>query len=45
MKAAATSMETGLAQGLADGATKTAMKLQCLKVDGCFLWHGEPGLQ
>ena len=36
MKAAAVSMETGLPLGLADGAsngaTETAMKLQCLKV-------------
>ena len=33
MKTAAISMETGSARlGLADGATKTAMKLQCLKV-------------
>ena len=36
MKAAAISMETGLALGLADGtsdgATETAMKVQCLKV-------------
>ena len=45
----AISIETGSASGLtdgaSDGATKTAMKLQCLKVDGCFLWHGNPGLQ
>ena len=49
MKTAAISMETGLALGLADvasdGTTEIAMKLQCLKVDGCFLWHGNPGLQ
>ena len=49
MKTAAISMETGSALGLADGASdgtiETAMKLQCLKVDGCLLWHGNPGLQ
>ena len=49
MKAAAISMETSsassLADGTSDGATETAMKLQCLKVDGCLLWHGNPGLQ
>ena len=42
-------METGSASGLADGAsdgiTETAMKLQCLKVDSCLLWYGNPGLQ
>ena len=32
VKAAAISMETGSASDLADGATETAMKLQCLKV-------------
>ena len=36
MKAAAISMETGsaldLADGASNGATKTAMKLQCLRV-------------
>ena len=32
VKAAVISMETGSALGLADGATETATKLQCLKV-------------
>ena len=49
MKTAAISMETdsasGLADGASDGATKTALKLQYLKVDGCFLWYSNPGLQ
>ena len=49
MKIAARSMETGsalgLADGVSDGTTETVMKLQCLKVDGYFLWHGNPGLQ
>ena len=46
MKTAAISMETGSASGLADGVsdgvTETAIKLQCLKLDGCFLWHDNP---
>ena len=45
VKAAATSMETGSASGLADGATETVMKLQYLKVGSCFLWHSNPSLQ
>ena len=40
-----TGSASGLADGVSDGATQTAMKLQCLKVDGCFLWHSNPGLQ
>ena len=32
VKAAAISMETGSASGLADGATETTMKLQSLKI-------------
>ena len=39
MKAAAISMETGLADGMSNGATETAMKLRCLKVDLIQIKH------